>query len=68
MQIEIFRPATLAVALFCAPFVVFTAYVVWLVVPAVVSQVVPAVVSQVVPAVVSQVVSAVVQSDTKSSN
>jgi hypothetical protein len=60
MQIELFRPATLAVALFCAPFVVFTAYIVWLVVPTVVSQVVPAVVSQVVPAVV--------QSDTKSSN
>jgi hypothetical protein len=59
MQIELFRPATLAVALFCAPVVVFTAYIVWLVVPAVVNEVAPAVVSEVVPAVV--------QSNTKSS-
>jgi hypothetical protein len=52
MQIALFRPATLAFALFCAPVVIFSTYVLWLVVPAVVSHVVPSVVSEVVPAVV----------------
>jgi hypothetical protein len=60
MLIALLRPATLALALFCAPVVVLAAYIFWLVVPAVVSEVVPTVVSEVVPAVV--------QSLTKSSN
>jgi hypothetical protein len=55
MQIVPFRPATLALALFCAPVVFLTAYIVWLVVPAVVSTVVPEVARAVVPAVVQSV-------------
>lgn len=58
MQIALFRPATLALALFCALVFVFAAYIAGLVVP---------VVSGVVPAVVSEVVPAVVQSATQSS-
>jgi hypothetical protein len=51
MQIALFHPVRLAFALFCAPMVVFSAYIVSLVVPEVVS----AVVSEVVPAVVQSV-------------